>query len=129
MRHWSQQNKPRDSGRKRKCKRGRDCSSQRMAKEHEARDADAVEGRGDQCGLASRRRIGNPTRPFAPAMSWSIQENDTAARREPPPDGETQVFEIAACAMNKHDGELVGRNRLAKLHHVQLCALAFNEPS
>ena len=127
MRDRRQQHKPRDPGRKGKRKRGCDRSSQRMAEEHEALDADAPERLRDQCRLPCRRSVRNAARPVAPAMSGAVDQDDAAVRCQPVAEGEAQVLEIAAGAMHKHDRELVLTRRGAKLQHMQLAALDLDQ--
>ncbi len=59
--------------------------------------------------------------------SATPDEDDAAVRSQPVAEGEAQVLEIAAGAMHKHDRELVGRRRGAKLQHMQLAALDLDE--
>src|SRR5215471_16179604 len=123
-----QQNKSCDPGRIGKRKSGRDRSPQRMAKEHEALDADAVESLRDQCGLPCRRSVCNASRPVTPAMSRAIDQNYAAANGKPAAKGEVQVFEIAARTMHQHDRESLLLRRSANLHHMQPAALDLDEP-
>src|SRR5215831_3375329 len=102
-----QQHKSGEPGRIGKRKSGRDGSPQRVAKEHEALDAHAVESLCDQCGLPRRRSVRNASRPVTPAMSRTIDQNYPAVHAKPPAEGETKVFEITACAMHEHDRKLL----------------------